>query len=121
MRHSCRDAEGWESWLTQSFPRVHPQANGVDMDPQDERRGSGDFATETDPVRMGAILEQHLQVPGGRPFQVVRCQPKFTRGGTRGACSSTTSRCATRTGESGVNQSAGSRMVRSELERHGRD
>jgi streptomycin 6-kinase len=52
------------------------------MDPQDERRGSGDFATETDPVRMGAILEQHLQVPGGRPFQVVRCQPKFTRGGT---------------------------------------
>ena len=51
------------------------------MDPLDDRRGSRVLATEADPVKMGAILEHHLQVPGGPPFEVVRCQPLFTRGG----------------------------------------
>jgi hypothetical protein len=38
------------------------------------------FAIGTDPAQMRAILEQHLQVPGGLPFEVVDCKPSFTRG-----------------------------------------
>ena len=30
---------------------------------------------------MKPILEQHLPVPGGLPFEVVSCKPSFTRGG----------------------------------------
>jgi streptomycin 6-kinase len=43
-------------------------------------RSSRVYAIGTDPVRMRAILEHHLQVPGGPSFEVVDCRPSFTRG-----------------------------------------
>ncbi len=51
------------------------------MDPATEGRASRVFATAIDPTQMRAILEHHLQVPGGPPFEVVRCVPSFARGG----------------------------------------
>jgi hypothetical protein len=38
------------------------------------------LAIGTDPVQMRAILENHLQVLDGPPFEVVDCRPSFTRG-----------------------------------------
>lgn len=47
-------------------------------------RASAVFATGTDPEQMRAILERHLRLPDGPPFDVVRCEPSFTReGGSR--------------------------------------
>ena len=43
-------------------------------------QASGLFATATDPVKMRAILERHLRVPGGPPLEVVQCTPSFMRG-----------------------------------------
>src|SRR5215216_5965106 len=50
------------------------------MDPETSSHASGVFATGSDPVQMRAILEHHLRVPGGTPFEVVQCRPSFTRG-----------------------------------------
>ena len=47
-------------------------------------RATAVFATGTDPLKMRAILERHLQLPDGPPLDVVRCTPSFTReGGSR--------------------------------------
>ena len=50
------------------------------MDQAAKGRSSAVYAIGTDPVRMRAILEHHLQVPDGPPFEVVDCRPSFTRG-----------------------------------------
>src|SRR4051794_13951880 len=50
------------------------------MDHEAKGRSSAVYAIGTDPVRMRAILEHHLQVPDGPPFEVVACRPSFTRG-----------------------------------------
>jgi hypothetical protein len=50
------------------------------MDSATRSHPSDVFAIGSDPVQMRAILERHLRVPGGPPFQVVRCRPTFTRG-----------------------------------------
>ena len=55
------------------------------MDQATNGRTPAAFATSSDPVQMRAILEHHLRVPGGPPFEVLRCKPSFTRGrGSRG-------------------------------------
>ena len=66
-------------WLNHSRG-VRPRASRESMDPAAKSRASGVYATGTDPVQMRAILEHHLRVPGGPPFEVVRCRPSFTRG-----------------------------------------
>jgi hypothetical protein len=50
------------------------------MDSATRSHRSDVFAIGSDPVQMRAILERHLRVPGGPPFEVVRCRPTFTRG-----------------------------------------
>ena len=50
------------------------------MDSATRSHTSDVFATGSDPVQMRAVLERHLRVPGGPPFEVVRCRPTFTRG-----------------------------------------
>jgi hypothetical protein len=50
------------------------------MDPATKGRATGVFATATDPKQMRTILEQYLRAPDGPPFDVVRCEPSFTRG-----------------------------------------
>jgi hypothetical protein len=55
-------------------------AGRISMDSATRSHPSDVFAIGSDPVQMRAILERHLRVPGGPPFQVVRCRPTFTRG-----------------------------------------
>jgi hypothetical protein len=50
------------------------------MDRATRDHSSALFAAATDPARMGAIFEQHLRVPGGRPVEVVQCGVSFARG-----------------------------------------
>jgi hypothetical protein len=79
-RHRCRCVDDWEAPLAQFFARVHPPASGEGMDPATRGSATGVFATATDPNQMRTILEHHLRVPDSPPFEVVRCEPSFTRG-----------------------------------------
>jgi hypothetical protein len=49
------------------------------MDPENSGHASRVFPIISDPVQFRKILEQHLRVPSGSPFDVVNCTPTFTR------------------------------------------